>query len=249
MENIVANSLTGMFDSVQQIFALSLTGVLLVLGGFFGVKGFLRLRGNSAFTSFQQVVVAPAKNIDRSPAPIQPKETAFDRRLEDMVEAEDTYDMNKLLLDARELEAIKKCTFHTAPVLDQSDLGVLALIEEVVSGFDGGYRVLVNTSLDTMVDFEGNRATATRLSMAGVVLKFGVVDHFGQLVMAVEHLVGTPMNRHKSICRTVMIEVFRKAGVWYLEIPRAYSGKDARTQITSVLRNHEAVSKLEERMA
>lgn len=249
MENVVANSLTGMFDSMQQLFALGLTGVLLVLGGFFGVKGFLRLRGNTAFTSFQQAVVAPAKNIDRSPAPKQPKETAFDRRLDDMVETEDTYDMNKLLLDARELGAIKKSKFHTAPVLESDDLGVLALIEEVVAGFDSGYRVLVNTSLDTVVDLEGNRATATRLSMAGVALKFGVVDHFGQLVMAIEHLGGAPMNRHKNICRTVVIEVLRKAGVWYLEIPVAYSGKDARAQITTVLRSHEAAQKLEEHVA
>jgi hypothetical protein len=73
------------------------------------------------------------------------------------------------------------------------------------------------------------------------VLKFAVVDRFGRLVMAVEHLGNAPLDRQENISRTVVIEVLRKAGVWYLEIPYHYSGVNARAQIKAVLRGKAAV--------
>ena len=127
----------------------------------------------------------------------------------------------------------------------------MALIEDVIRDLEGGFRVLVNASLETMVDLEGLRArtSATRLSMAGVVLKFAVVDRFGRLVMAVEHMGDTPLDRQENISRTVVIEVLRKAGVWYLEIPAHYSGDNARAQIRAVLRSKAAVQVSDEDVA
>jgi len=244
----VTNNLTGMFDGVPQIFAFGLAGVMLVLAGFFIVKGYWRLRGNTAFTSYQQGVVAPVKYGDRG---VENKDEAFARRLEEMVETEEAYEMAKLMPHARELGAIKDSDFQTAPVLEGEDLGVLGLIEDVVHELEGGFRVLVNTSLETMIDMESLRArtSATRLSMAGVVLKFAVVDRFGRLVMAVEHMSETPLDRKENISRTVVIEVLRKAGVWYLEIPFHYSGANARAQIKAVLRSKAAVQHGDEDVA
>lgn len=239
MEDGVAHNLAGMFDGVPQIFALGFAGILLVLAGFFVVKGYWRMRGNTAFTSYQQGVVAPVQYGDRGP---EGSEDAFARRLEKMVDTEEAYEMSRLMPHARELGAIKNSEFQTAPVLEGEDLGVLALIEEVTSELEGGFRVLVNASLEKMVDFEGLRArtAATRLSMAGVVLKFSVVDRYGRLVMAVDHLSDAPLDRTENISRTVIIEVLRKAGVWYLEIPYRYSGANARAQIKAVLRGKAA---------
>lgn len=240
MEDGVTNNLAGMFDGVPQVFALGLAAVMLVLAGFFLIKGYWRLRGNTAFTSYQQGVVAPVKYGDRGP---EGKDDAFARRLEEMVESEEAYEMSKLMPHARELGAIKGANFHTAPVLVGEDLGILALIEDVAHDLESGFRVLVNASLETMIDIESLRArtSATRLSMAGVVLKFAVVDRFGRLVMAVEHMGNTPLDRKENISRTVVIEVLRKAGVWYLEIPHHYSGANARAQIKAVLRSKAAV--------
>ena len=234
MDSNVTNTLTGMFNGVPQVFALGFAGILLVLAGFFVVKGYWRLRGNTAFTSYQQGVVAPLKYGDRG---LEVRDEAFARRLEEMVETEESYEMSKLMPQARELGAIKASDFHTAPVLKGDELSILAMIEGVVQELDGGFRVLVNTSLETMIDLEKlrARASATRLSMAGVVLKFAVVVRFGRLVMAVEHMNNAPLGRQENISRTVVIEVLRKAGVWYLEIPYHYSGENARAQIRAVL--------------
>lgn len=239
MDDGVTNNLAGMFDGVPQIFAFGLAAIMLVLAGFFLIKGYWRLRGNTAFTSYQQGVIAPVKYGDRGS---EDKDDAFARRLEEMVESEESYEMSKLMPHARELGAIRDSDFHTAPVLEGEELGVLALIEDVVHDLDGGFRVLVNASLETMIDLEKLRArtSAARLSMAGVVLKFAVVDRFGRLVMAVEHINETPLDRKENISRTVVIEVLRKAGVWYLEIPFHYSGANARAQIKAVLRGKAA---------
>lgn len=248
MEDGVTNNLAGMFDGVPQIFALAMAGVVLILAGFFVIKGYWRMRGNTAFTSYQQGVVAPVKYGDRGS---EARDDAFARRLEELVESEDAYEMSKLMPHARELGAIKNAEFQIAPVLEGEDLGVLGLIEEVTSELEGGFRVLVNASLETMVDFEGLRArtSATRLSMAGVVLKFAVVDRFGRLVMAVDHMNDSPLDRQENISRTVVIEVLRKAGVWYLEIPFHYSGANARAQIKAVLRGKAAVQSDTEHVA
>ena len=240
MDDSVTSNLAGMFDGLPQVFMLGMVGVMLVLAGFFLVKGYWRMRGNTAFTSYQHGVVAPVKYGDRGP---EGRDGAFTRRLEEMVETEEACEMAKLMPQARELGAIRDSTFHTAPMLEGEDLGILAMIEEVAHGLDGGFRVLVNASLETMIDVENlrTRASATRLSMAGVVLKFAVVDRFGRLIVAVEHMSETPLDRKENISRTVVIEVLRKAGVWYLEIPFHYSGANARAQILAVLRSKAAV--------
>lgn len=239
MENNVPASLLGMFDGIPQIFAFGSGAVLLVLAGFFVVKSYWRLRGNTAFTSYQQGVVAPVQYGDRG---VERGDDAFARRLENLVQSEEAYELSKLMPNVRELGAVKESTFETAPVLEGDDLAVLALIEEVVHEIDKGFRVLVNANLESMIDIKNLRArtSATRLSMAGVVLKFAVVDRFGRLVMAVDHLGNTPLARQENISRTVVIEVLRKAGVWYLEIPAHFSGENARAQIKAVLRGKAA---------
>ena len=240
MESSATQNLVVMFGGLPQVFALGVAGTVLVLAGYFLVKSYWRIRGNTAFTSYQHGVVAPVKYGDRGAAV---QEDAFARRLEELVEHEESYEMSKLMPQARELGAIKDTEFHTAPMLAGDDVGVLGLIEEVVQELQGGFRVLVNASLETMVGLDNYRARSrsSRLSMAGIVLKFAVVDRYGRLVMAIEHMGETRLERQENINRTVVIEVLRKAGVWYLEIPFHYSGANARAQIVAVLRSKAAV--------
>jgi len=248
METNVSNSLSGVFGDIPQIIFFAMVGVLLVFAGFFLVKGYWRLRGNSAFHSYQMGVVAPVQYGDRG---VEPNADKFARRLEEMVDREEAYEMSRLMPQARELGAIKDAEFHTAPVLAGEDVGVLGLIEEAVQASGGGFRVLVNASLEHMVNLEDlrNRTRAMRLSMAGIVLKFAVVDRFGRLVMAIDHMGDTPLARQENINRTVVIEVLRKAGVWYLEIPSHYSAENARAQILAVLRSKAAVQNRDEDVA
>lgn len=258
MDYTVANSLTGMFGNVSAIVSMGLLGIALVFLGLFSLKFYCRLRGNTAFTSYQQTVVAPVQYGDRAPAPKKPakqkpvpKEDAFLRRLDALVDEDESYELAKLLPQARELVAIKNVGFHTAPMLAGSDLGVLALIEEEVQAHDGGFRVLVNASLETLVNLEEHRghSCAGRLPMAGIVLKFSVVDRFGRLIFAVEHMNDSALGRQENISRTVLIEVLRKAGVWYLEIPHHYSGANARAQLKAVLQGAAAVQNGAENVA
>ena len=248
MESSATSNITGMFANAAQVFSWGLAGVVLVLAGFFLIKSYWRMRGNSAFRSYQLGVVAPVQYGDRGAEPTQ---DAFARRLDELVEREEKYEMSKLLPQAHELGAIKNAVFHTAPVLGSDDVGVLGLIEEVVQAQDGGYRVLVNASLEKMVDMDDhrNRSRATRISMAGITLKFAVVDQFGRLVMAIDHMGAVPLTRQENITRTVVIEVLRKAGVWYLEVPFHYSVANARAQITAVLRGKAAVHYVKEDVA
>ena len=226
--------LFGMFGNIPQIMRLGFGSALLVLLMFYLVKMALRHRGTAAFTSYQQDVIAPVQYGDRG---AEPPEDKFARRLDNMVKKEEAYDLARLLPNARELGAIAKTGFHIAPVLTPEETGVLSLIEDVVFEIGGGHRVLLHTSLETLVDLDENSAgmAATRLSIAGITLTFAVVDRYGKLVMAVEHLNGQQPKRQACINRAVVLEVLRKAGVWYLEIPPHYSGKDARAQMLAVL--------------
>lgn len=248
MESSATDGIAGMFGNVPQVFALGLTGVVLVLAGVFLIKSYWRMRGDTAFNSYQLGVVAPVQYGDRGS---EANEDAFARRLDELVEREENYEMSKLLPQAHELGAIKNAEFHTAPVLAGHDVGVLGLIEEVAQELDSGFRVLVNASLEKMVDMEDHRtrSRAARLSMAGITLKFSVVDRFGRLVMAIEHMGEVPLERQENIARTVVIEVLRKAGVWYLEVPFHYSAANARAQITAVLRGKAAVQHVREDVA
>jgi len=235
----VSNNLAAMFGSMPMVFVYGFSGLLLILAGFLLVKGYWRMRGNSAFTSYQYGVVAPVEYGDRGPEELQ---DAFTKRLEHLVEEEEAYDMAKLLPKARELGAIAKSSFRTAPVLANAEVEVLALIEDVVHQLDCGFRVFVHTRLESLVDLEGLEAKgmSSRLSMTGVDLKFAVVDRYGQLVAALEYLREQPLGRQENINRSVVIEVLRKAGVWYLEIPYNYSEEDAKAQLTAVLFNRAA---------
>jgi len=239
MLDLVSDNLRQMFDGLPQMVLYGLVFVLLALAGLLSVKIFWRLRGNTAHTSFQYGVVAPVQYGDRgSEAP----EEMFARRLENMVEEEESYELAKLMPKARELGAIAKTSFHTAPVINEDDADVLGLIEQVVQELNCGFRVLVQARLGSMIDLEGQgvQALATKLSMTGVDLKFAVVDRFGKLIVAVDHLGNTPLGRQDNINRTVTIEVLRKAGVWYLEIPQNYSVENAKAQLLAVLRGKAA---------
>ena len=238
LESVLA-SISKAFGDVPVFVIYIMASIVAMLSVYFLVKGLLHSRQNSAHTSFQQGVVAPVQYGDRGKAS---PEDAFAHRLETMVEKEEAYDLAKLMPKARELGAIAKSNFRTAPVLAEADLGVLALVEEVAQSLNGGFRVLVHASLETLIDLEGQgaRNMATKLSLTGVDIKFAVVDRYGRLVVAVEHMGNKPLGRQENINRTVVIEVLRKAGVWYLEIPYNYSEGNAKAQLRAVLRGKSA---------
>jgi len=242
MLDSVLNSFAKAFEAMPLILSLGLLGILLVLSVFFAVKIYLHHRRNSAITSYQQGVVAPVQYGSRE---ISTPEDAFARRLEDLAESEGQYDLTRLMPKARELGAIAKTGFSTAPILKDRDLGVLALVEEVAQEVGDRCRVLVHASLESLIDLHGEGAgsIATRVSLSGINLKLAVVDRYGRLVVAVDHLGETPLGRQENINRTVVIEVLRKAGVWYLEIPNSYSREDAKAQLTAVLRGKIAAHK------
>jgi len=245
MDASISNGILGQLGNTSHIVGFALVGAVLMLTGFFLVKGYWRMRGNTAFQSYQMGVVAPVQYGDRGN---KPEVDRFARRLEDLADEEETFEMSKLMPQARELGAIKDVGFHTAPFLEGDDVGVLGLIEEVVQASSSGCRVLVNASLERMVDLEDNsqRGRASRLSIVGIVLKFAVVDQFGRLIMAIDHMKDAPLDRQENINRTVVIEVLRKAGVWYLEVPAQYSAENARAQILAVLRRQAVMENRED---
>lgn len=240
MEQDAVNNLAGLFDNIPQILLVGFGLVLFAMAGFYLVKVAFVHRKNSAITSYQLGVVAPVQYGDRSAIAF---EDEFSARLDKMVEHEGAYDLARLLPNARELGAIAKLNFRIAPVLTPGDTGVLALIEDVVHEVSAGHRVLLHTSLETLVNLDGASASmaATRLSISGIDLKFAVVDRYGKLVMAVEHVCDKALNRQDCINRAVVVEVLRKAGVWYLEVPPHYSGKNARAQMLTVLQDSGAL--------
>ncbi len=237
MGNTVASDLTSIFTQLPTVFLYAFAVVLLLMTGFFAVKLYWRIRGNTQHTSYQYGVVAPVQYGDRGATPTP--EAKFAERLDHLVEQEDAYDLAHLLPKTRELGAIANTGFRTAPVLDSSGVGILTLIEQVAAEVDRGFRVLMHTNLDSMVDLDGAGANSlsTKVSMTGVKLKFAVVDRFGKLVVAIDHQTKEKRGRQDFINRSIIIEVLRKAGVWYLEIPRNYSGADARAQLLAVLRS------------
>lgn len=240
MERETSNVLIGLSDNIPQILLFGFGLILVVITAFYLVQiSFLR-RKNSAFTSYQLGVVAPVQYGDRA---MDSPGDGFVERLDEMVEKEDAYDLAKLLPNARELGAISKMNFHISPVLNAEEACVLALIEGVMHEVSAGHRVLLHTSLEKLVNLSGQSRSlaATQLSIAGIKLKFSVVDRYGKLVMAVEHMSDTTLNRQDYINRTVVVEVLRKAGVWYLEVPLNYSGKDARAQMLAVLQGSESM--------
>ena len=234
MDSEITHSLIGVFDTIPQILMLGFGLIVFVLAAFYLAKTAFWARQTTAYSSYQQDVVAPVQYGDRG---AESSTDAFTARLDEMVEQEEAYDLAKLLPNARELGAIAKTGFHIAPVLGPEDTRVLALIEDVLHDVSGGHRVLLHTSLESLIDQDGRSRSmaATRLSIAGIDLKFAVVDRFGKLVMAVEHICNHKLSRQACINRTVVVEVLRKVGVWYLEIPPNYSRKDARAQMMSVL--------------
>lgn len=235
----VVKSLSIGFDTVPRLLSFSVAAVLAALLVFLVVKAVLHFRQNSAYTSYQQGVVAPVQYGSHEK---ESPEEAFAHRLEHMIEEEEEYDLTRLMPKARELGAIAKTKFSTAPVLKECDLAVLALVEEVAQEIGGGFRVLVHANLESLIDLHGQGASsiATRVSLQGVDLKLAVVDRFGKLVAAVDHMGNTPLSRQGNINRTVVIEVLRRAGVWYLEIPHSYSKEDAKAQLNAVLRGKTA---------
>ncbi len=236
MQTEVSNGILAALAGLPQAFIYGFAGISAIFLGFIAVKVYWRLRGNSAHNSYQQGVVAPVQYGDRGAPPPTPEEV-FARRLDALAEAEETYDLEKLKPKARQLGAIAKTTFQTAPVLDSASLTVLALIEEVLQEVDAGFRLLMHTGLDSLVDLAGSGADSvtTKLSMAGIELKFAVVDRYGRLAMAVDYQGGQARSKQDYINRSITIEILRKAGVWYLEIPQKYSEQDARTQLFAVL--------------
>ncbi|MCF6271938.1 MAG: hypothetical protein L3J37_01930 [Rhodobacteraceae bacterium] len=244
MEGISTNAITAIFERLPQIFFYGFGAALSLLATFIVLKVYFKMWGNKAHNSYQQAVVAPVQYGSREaiPAPEEAPfatEEAFSQRLENMAEAEDVYDLSKLKPQARQLGAIANTTFRTAPVLDRAGLGVLTLIEAVMQEVDAGFRVLMHVSLESLVDLEGAAAQspAAQLSMVGIDLKFAVVDRYGRLLLAIRHEGEAAPSRQGHINRTILIEILRKAGVWYLEIPQNYSYEDARAQILAVLRS------------
>ncbi len=238
MTDMISGSFDKIFGQLPQLFLYGFGSILGVLTIFFGVKLLLRLRGNLAFTSFNYGVIAPVQYGDRGSD--EGKDQKFSKRLKDMVETEESYDLEKLMPKARELGAIAKSSFHTAPILADSHLAVLSLIESCVKEVDAGFRVLMHTRLESLVDMDSKDTASTLMqrSIRGIDLTFAVVDHFGRIVMAVEHEDGDKKTHQSVLNRAVVMEVLRKAGVWYLEIPQNFSSEDACKQILHVLQSH-----------
>ncbi len=231
---------SGIFSSLSGSEVVFIAGLVLaasVLIAFLSVRTFQRYKSHTGYKNAQYGALVPAQFNGKSSK--ADRDEAFARRLDQLAVSEENYELEQLLPRARELGAIANTTFSTAPVLDASSAGVLALIESAVSDLKCGCRVLMHTSLETLVNLnnEGARTLTTKLSMTGIEIKFAIVDKFGKLVMAIDHQGFNKKNRQDHINRSIMIEVLRKAGVWYLEIPQHYSEHDARGQIISVLHN------------
>lgn len=238
MTDVIIGSFEQIFGQLPRLFGFAIGSVTVVLLAFFGVKAILRLRGNSAFTSFDLGVVAPVQYGDRGAK--ESRDERFSKRLEEMVETEENYDLEKLMPKARELGAIAKSSFHTAPVIAKSNLAVLALIEECVSQSKGGFRVLMHARLESLIDMEDpENSPLMKRSLSGIDLTFAVVDRYGRLVVAIDHDSGEKKTHQMVLNRAVVMEVLRKAGVWYLEIPQHYSPEDARRQLLQVLHGYE----------
>jgi hypothetical protein len=126
-------------------------------------------------------------------------------------------------LPVHQLDAISAVEFQTIPLLNREEARLLPLLEKFVSDHALGCRVMAQVSIPEIVkavSTSKDRSAQDRAFRAinAKRIDFGIFDGSGRIVVAIEYQ-GTGHYQNRAVVRdAVKREVFRKAGVCFLEI-------------------------------
>lgn len=139
-----------------------------------------------------------------------------------------------------QIDAVSRCAFERAPLLNREEARLLPLLEATVRDAGDGHRLMAQTSLGELIRPSGTQGTAAdrRRGFAAINSKrldFAIIDRFGYLVLAIEYQ-GSGHYQTESFMRdAVKREALRKAGVAMFEIPTRFDPDTIRASVTEAL--------------
>lgn len=119
-----------------------------------------------------------------------------------------------------QIDAIEAVQFETIPVLNKEEARLLPKLEKLLSQLAPGFRVMAQVSLAEILTPRSTSKTAHDRAFRAINAKrvdFVIFDHSGRVVVAIEYQ-GTGHYQGRAVVRdAVKREVFRKAGVAFVE--------------------------------
>jgi hypothetical protein len=126
-------------------------------------------------------------------------------------------------LPVHQLDAISAVEFQTIPLLNREEARLLPQLEKFVADHALGYRVMAQVSMSEIVGavstFKDKSAQDRAFRAINAKrIDFGIFDGSGHIVVAIEYQ-GTGHYQNRAVVRdAVKREVFRKAGVGFVEV-------------------------------
>jgi hypothetical protein len=147
-----------------------------------------------------------------------------------------------------QMEIISRVSFEPQRLLNASEYKVLVLLEAVVSEAADGFRFMAQTSLGEILKPRESSSNAEHAALAYRAINskrvdFVIVDRRGMAVLAVEYQGYGHYQGNAFMRDAVKREVFRKAGVAFIEVPAEFCDEELSAQVRRILAAHAAAPK------